>query len=57
LAEVVDRKIYIADFGKEVAEAVENILNQVNAINYKTLAFKGQLSGRLKISVVPPQNT
>jgi len=52
LTEVVGRKIYITDFGKEIAEAAENIINQVYAINYKTLAFKGQLAGRLKISVV-----
>lgn len=52
LTEVVSRKIHITDFGKEIAEAAENIINQVYAINYKTLAYKGQLSGRLKISVV-----
>jgi DNA-binding transcriptional LysR family regulator len=52
LTEVVGRKIYITDFGKEIAEAAENIINQVYAINYKTLAYKGQLAGRLKISVV-----
>jgi DNA-binding transcriptional LysR family regulator len=52
LTEVVGRKIYITDFGKEIAEAAENIINQVYAINYKTLAHKGQLTGRLKISVV-----
>ena len=52
LTEVVGRKIYITDFGLEIAEAAENIINQVYAINYKTLAFKGQLAGRLKLSVV-----
>lgn len=52
LTEVVGRKIYITDFGREIAEAAENIINQVYAINNKTLAFKGQLTGRLKISVV-----
>ena len=52
LTEVVGRKIYITDFGFEIAEAAENIINQVYAINYKTLAYKGQLTGRLKISVV-----
>ena len=52
LTEVVGRKIYITEFGREIAMAAENILNQVYAINYKTLAYKGQLSGRLKISVV-----
>ncbi len=52
LTEVVGRKIHITDFGKEIAEAAENIINQVYAINYKTLAYKGLLTGRLKISVV-----
>ncbi len=52
LTEVVGRKIYITDFGKEIAIAAENIINQVHEINFKTLAFKGQLTGRLKISIV-----
>ncbi|WP_149277333.1 LysR family transcriptional regulator [Pareuzebyella sediminis] len=51
LTEVVGRKLYITDFGNEIAQAAENILNQVDAINYRTLAFQGNLSGRLKISV------
>jgi DNA-binding transcriptional LysR family regulator len=52
LIEVVGRKIFVTDFGHEIAEAAENIINQVYAINYKTLAYKGQLAGKLKISVV-----
>ncbi|NBW34529.1 MAG: LysR family transcriptional regulator [Cytophagia bacterium] len=52
LTEVVGRKLYVTDFGSEIAKAAEDILNKVNAINFKTVAFKGQLSGRLKISVV-----
>ncbi|GAB5566034.1 MAG: LysR family transcriptional regulator PycR [Winogradskyella sp.] len=52
LTEVVGRQLYVTDFGKEIAEAAEKILNEVQAINYKTLAFKGQIAGRLKISVV-----
>lgn len=52
LTEIIGRKIFITDFGKEIALAAENILNQVYEINYKTLAHKGQLTGRLKISVV-----
>lgn len=52
LTEVVGRKLFVTDFGMQIAEAAENILNEVNAINYKTLAHKGQLSGRLKISIV-----
>lgn len=52
LTEVVGRQLYVTDFGKEIAHAAENILNEVYAINYKTSAFKGQVTGRLKISVV-----
>lgn len=52
LTEVIGRKIYITDFGKEIAEIAENIIREVETINSRTLAFQGQLSGRLKISIV-----
>jgi len=52
LTEVVGRKLYITEFGKEIAIAAEKIVEQVNAINFKNASFKGQLTGRLKISVV-----
>ena len=52
LTEMVGRRIFITDFGKEIAVAAERILNEVYAINYKTLAYKGKLIGNLKISVV-----
>lgn len=52
LTEIVGRKIYVTDFGKEVAAAAEQIIEQVYEINYKTEAFKGQLFGKLKIAVV-----
>lgn len=52
LTEVVGRQLYVTDFGLEIAEAAEKILNEVQAINYRTLSFKGQVAGRLKISVV-----
>jgi DNA-binding transcriptional LysR family regulator len=52
LTEVVGRKLFITDFGEEIAKAAEKILNEVHAINYRTMAFAGELTGRLKISVV-----
>lgn len=52
LTEVVGRQLYITDFGNEIAQAAEKILNEVYAINYKTLSYQGELSGRIKISVV-----
>jgi DNA-binding transcriptional LysR family regulator len=52
LTEIVGRRLYVTDFGIEIAEAAQNIIEQVHAINFKTQAFKGQLTGKLKISVV-----
>ena len=52
LTEVIGRQLYVTDFGKEIALAAEEILNQVQEINFKTLSYKGQLSGRLTLSVV-----
>ena len=51
LTEVIGRKLYVTDFGKEINNIALEILQQVEAINYKTAAYKGILSGRLKISV------
>lgn len=52
LTEIVGRKLYITDFGEEIAEASKKILHEVENLNYKTSSFKGELSGRLNISVV-----
>lgn len=52
LTEIVGRKLFVTDFGKEIAHSAERILNEVEGINYKTQSFRGELAGRLKISVV-----
>ena len=52
LTEIIGRQLYITDFGKEIAIAAEEILNQVEEINYKSMVYKGELTGQLKISVV-----
>ncbi|WP_455169017.1 LysR family transcriptional regulator [Aegicerativicinus sediminis] len=52
LTEVVGRQLYVTQFGEEIARAAEKIIKEVHEINYKTLAYQGKLSGRLKISVV-----
>ena len=51
LTEIVGKKIFITDFGREIGEAAESILNEVYSINHKADAYKGFLTGRLKISV------
>lgn len=52
LFEVVGRKIYITEFGEEIALAAKKILDEVAAINYKALSFQGELAGKLKIAIV-----
>ena len=52
LTEIINQRIFITDFGKEIATAAEKILEEVYAINYKTSAHKGQLAGKLKITAV-----
>lgn len=52
LTEVIGRQLYVTDFGKEIASTAEQILSEVEKINFKTLAYKGILSGVLKVSVV-----
>ena len=52
LTEVIGRRIYITEFGNEIAAAAQNIIDQIEAINFKTQAYKGQITGLLKISVV-----
>lgn len=51
LTEVVGRRLYVTDFGLEIAEAAKNILDEVDVISYKAAAHQGKLSGRLKIAV------
>ncbi|WP_020538347.1 LysR family transcriptional regulator [Lewinella cohaerens] len=52
LTEVIGRQIYITEFGEEVAEACDRILDEVYSLKHRTLAYKGFLTGQLKISVV-----
>ena len=52
LTEVVGRRLFLTEFGKEIANNAEKVLNEIQAINYKTLEFGGNLAGQLKIAVV-----
>lgn len=52
LTEVVGRRLYITDFGREIEAAARNIIDQAVAIQNKTMAYKGQMVGKVKISVV-----
>ncbi len=52
LTEVVGRKIYITDFGNEIADAAEKILQQAHEMTYIASAYKGELTGKLTINSV-----
>lgn len=52
LTELVKRKLYLTEFGQEVAKDCEKILEDVQSLDRKALAYQGQLTGRLSISVV-----
>ncbi|MBX7181285.1 MAG: LysR family transcriptional regulator [Bacteroidia bacterium] len=52
LIEVIGRKVFVTEFGKEVAQSAYRILAEVTEIEQKTLAFREVLVGKLKFSVV-----
>ncbi|MFY8005159.1 MAG: LysR family transcriptional regulator [Chitinophagaceae bacterium] len=52
LTELIGKRLVITDFGKEMYEVAQNILAQVDNINYQTQLHKGFLAGKLKIAVV-----
>ena len=52
LIEVINKKIYITDFGREIAASADKMLTEASAIQFKMHAHLGQLTGKLKMSVV-----
>ena len=52
LTEVVGRKLYVTQFGHEVAESARRIFQEVEQVQYKTGAYQGILTGKLRLSVV-----
>ena len=50
LTEIVGRQLYVTEFGFEIAEIAERISNEVQEIQFKTMAYKGHLTGTLKSS-------
>jgi DNA-binding transcriptional LysR family regulator len=52
LTEVIGRKLYITDFGTELASIANSILASMEEINQRMLAKKGLLTGRIRFSIV-----
>jgi DNA-binding transcriptional LysR family regulator len=47
LTEVIGRQLYITDFGKEIALLSEKVMVEVEAINFKTQAYEGVMTGEV----------
>lgn len=52
LIEVINRKTHITDFGFEVGQAAKRILEEVEYIQSMSLAYKGLVTGRVKVMSV-----
>jgi len=52
LIEIIGRKLYVTDLGREIAISAKNIIDEVQQINNKALTQKGVLTGKLNIAVV-----
>ena len=50
LVEILGKKLYITDFGMTIAEIAQNILQEADAIKYKTKEYSGLIAGKLRIS-------
>ena len=52
LIEIVNKKVYVTDFGKEIAESAQKIMNEITTIDNRLTKYKGELMGTLRISSV-----
>ncbi len=50
LTEVIGRQLYVTNFGEEIAQLSEKVIEDVDAITYKTQAYEGVLTGKLAVS-------
>lgn len=50
LIEIIGKRLYITDFGKSIAVIAKKMMLEAEALQYKTKAYRGLLTGKLKIS-------
>jgi len=46
----IGKRIHLTDFGKSIVEISQNILQEADALKFKTKEYEGLLTGRLRIS-------
>lgn len=52
LTEIIGRQVFITEFGHEIATIARRIEEEIKEIDYKMFAYKGFLSGTLRVSIV-----
>lgn len=52
LTETIGKRIYITDFGMELYESAQAVIQEIEVLNYKSKNFKGLMAGRLKVAAV-----
>lgn len=52
LIEIINKKVFVTEFGLEIAESAQTILNELNTIDQRLYKYKGLLTGTIKISSV-----
>jgi len=50
LTEVIGRRLYITDFGREIGTIAERVILELENINYMSKAYQGIITGKLRIS-------
>ena len=52
LIEIINKRVYITEFGREIAESAQNIMNEVSLIDNRLTKYSGSLTGTLRMSCV-----
>lgn len=52
LVEIINKKVFITEFGKDIAESAQNIMNEVSVIDNRLSKYNGSLTGTLRVSCV-----
>jgi DNA-binding transcriptional LysR family regulator len=52
LIEIINKRVYITEFGHEIAQSAQNIINELKSIDDRLVKYNGSLTGTLKIASV-----
>lgn len=52
LVEIINKKVFITEFGRDIAESAQNIMNEVSLIDNRLTKYNGSLTGTLRMSSV-----